>query len=300
MRANVDEENLDQPHILEAQQAIEVWLQSLRGLPGTMTEPEKSGNKKENFPDAMISQWELAAKLMQRSFQKVQNPPPDILPKLAGIWGKGIIDSQVQLLGKMASFFHAHPGDGNEPFRFWNAFYEKEVKPLLNVPQVGFGRYYQERSNRLIDKFNSWNKASAEFLHMIFRPLDESIRILQREMEKSDQANRFSKGLKEFYQVWIKHLDSLYQNLFRSPDFIQCLSDTLDALEGFVTARTGYLQDLGKALQLPTMKDLDEAYRELYLLKKEVKKMKSERAAKKGKRNRGTAAARRNESVGNR
>lgn len=275
MRPNVNEEHIDQAHSFQAQQAIEVWLQSLRGLLSPVAEPERSGKNKEDLPQAMISQWELAAKLMQKSFQKVQNPPPDILPKLAGVWGREIIDSQVQFLGKMASFFHADPGDGNEPFKSWNAFYEKEIKPLLNVPQVGLARYYQERSNQLIDKFNSWNKASAEFLHVISRPLDESLRIVQREMEKGDQANRFSEGLKGFYQVWIKQLDSLYQNLFRSPEFIKCLSDTLDALEGFVTARTGYLQDLGKALQLPTMKDLDEAYRELYLLKKEVKAMKN-------------------------
>jgi hypothetical protein len=263
----------------EVQPAIEVWLQSVRGLLSPMAESERSGQKEKDLMGAILSRCELAAKLMQKSFQNIQKPPPDILPKLTGIWGKEIIDSQFQLLEKMATFFAAHPGDGKEALNAWNTFYEKEVKPLLNLPQVGLARYYQERSNQLLDKFNSWNKASLEFLYMISGPLDESFCMLQREMEGGDQAKRFSEGMKGIYQVWVKQLESLYQNLFRSSEFIKCLSDTLDSLEDFVRARMEYMQDLGKALQLPTMRDLDEAYRELYLLKKEVHSIKKRKRA---------------------
>lgn len=275
MQPNVNRENPDQTHSFPAQQAIELWLQSLSGLVGSMAEPERSAEQKEDLSRVMTSQYELAVKLMQKSFQNVQSPPPDIFPDLAGAWGREIIDYQFRLLGKMASFFNADPKNGNEAFRAWNAFYDKEIKPLLNLPQVGLARYYQERSNQLVDKFASWNKASIEFLHMVSSPFEESLGMLQREMEMGDQANRFTEGLKALYQIWIKQLDASYQSLFRSPDFIKCLSDTLDALEDFVKARMEYVHDLGKAMQLPTMKDLDEAYRELYLLKKEVKAIKS-------------------------
>lgn len=271
MRPNEQEKNLGEPQPFSSQPAIELWLQSVRGLLSPAAGPERSGEGKKDLPGAILTQCELAAKLIQKSFQSLPNPPPDMMPKLTSIWGKEVIDSQFHLLGKMVTFFTANPGDGKEAFKAWNSFYEKEVKPLLNLPQVGLARYYQERSNQLLDKFNSWNKASVEFLYMISGPLDESLCMLQREMERGDQANRFTEGLKGFYQFWIKQLEALYQNLFRSPEFIKCLSDTLDALEDFVRARMEYVQDLGKALQIPTIKDLDEAYRELYLLKKEVR-----------------------------
>ena len=224
--------------------------------------------------------------------QNAQIPQPEILTKLTTLWGREFIDLQFQVLEKMVVFFNTVPGNGNEALDAWNVFYDKEVKPLLNAPQVGLVRYYQERSSHLMDKYNSWNKASLEFFSMVSGPLEKSICALQGEKAKGDRAKHCNGGSKELYQLWIERLESLYQDLLRSPDFLECLSDTLDALEGFVMARTEYVQGLGKALQLPTLKDLDEAYRELYLLKKEVRAMKKERVGKNGRKpNRSSAGS---------
>lgn len=225
---------------------------------------------------------------MQHSSRNVQDPQPDALSLLMGGWGRELIDLHFQVLRKAVAFSGTLPGSGKGPLDAWGAFYEKEIQPFLKAPQVGLARYYQERSAHLVDKFNSWNKASIEFLRVVSGPLEKSIRSLQGGKGNGDGAGLSTS--KELYQRWIEQLDSLYQDLLRSPDFIQCLSDTLDALEGFVTARTEYVQGLGKALQLPTLRDLDEAYRELYLLKKEVRALREERAEKSGRRSNRPAA----------
>ena len=59
--------------------------------------------------------------------------------------------------------------------------------------------------------------------------------------------------------------------LFKSSQFIQTLAETMKATENFMEARQAVLQDLLKSLPVPTHKDMEDLYRELYLLKKKVK-----------------------------
>ncbi|HZE20809.1 MAG TPA: hypothetical protein VE082_02055, partial [Desulfobaccales bacterium] len=59
----------------------------------------------------------------------------------------------------------------------------------------------------------------------------------------------------------------------QSPEFTRTLSHTLEALEDFNTAKEELLAEAMAALALPSRRDLDGLYREIYLLKKSMKLM---------------------------
>ncbi len=59
--------------------------------------------------------------------------------------------------------------------------------------------------------------------------------------------------------------------LFQSAEYIRTLTHTLHALEDFTTAKQELLSEAMAALGLPTRREMDELYREMYLLKKSMK-----------------------------
>ena len=59
--------------------------------------------------------------------------------------------------------------------------------------------------------------------------------------------------------------------LFQSPDYTQALSKALNAMGDFIQAREELLNDVLRILSFPTNEDMDEVYKEIYLLKKKLK-----------------------------
>jgi len=76
---------------------------------------------------------------------------------------------------------------------------------------------------------------------------------------------------KDYYQMWIKILEGHYMKLFQSPEYIQSLGNALGALGDFTAARHKIMEDLLQMMPIPTQTDMDELYKDIYLLKKRIK-----------------------------
>ena len=76
---------------------------------------------------------------------------------------------------------------------------------------------------------------------------------------------------KEYYKRWLKILEGHYMTLFQSAEYIRTLTHTLHALEDFTLAKQELLSEAMAALGLPTRREMDDLYREIYLLKKSMK-----------------------------
>jgi polyhydroxyalkanoate synthesis regulator phasin len=61
--------------------------------------------------------------------------------------------------------------------------------------------------------------------------------------------------------------------LFQSPEYIRTLNKTLDTMSEFSKAKKEILQDFLNMLPVPTHKEMDELYKEIYLLKKRIKEL---------------------------
>jgi len=61
--------------------------------------------------------------------------------------------------------------------------------------------------------------------------------------------------------------------LFQSAEYIRTLTHTLHALEDFTLAKQELQSEAMAALGLPTRREMDELYREIYLLKKSTRQL---------------------------
>jgi hypothetical protein len=204
------------------------------------------------------------------------------LPEVTGKFLQSGLSSFLKLQQQLAEKLSAL-GKSTEAYTFdsmdqdtvkaWSEFYEKEIRQYLKVPQLGLVRFYQERFNQVIDKYNIFNATFAEFAQILAMPIEKTFKVMQDKIEEMLQDRTVPEDPHEFYRMWMKILEGHYMTLFKSPKYGTALANTLNALEEYLKARNQLLSDLMQSLPIPTNKDLDELYAEIYHLKKRVKEM---------------------------
>ncbi len=157
-----------------------------------------------------------------------------------------------------------------EVFQSWIEFHEKEIQPLLRMPQVGLTRFYQEKLNLFFDRLNLYQAALVEFQYLLSLPMERSLRDIK---DKIDQPQDGGGDFKGMYSAWIKALEARYMELFKSEEWCLCLSRLVDESASFRLSRNEVLMDFMQFLPVPTNKDMDDVYKELYELKKMVKEL---------------------------
>jgi polyhydroxyalkanoate synthase subunit PhaE len=168
-------------------------------------------------------------------------------------------------------------GSSGQLFTDWQNWYEAICKPLLNIPQFGLMRYYQEHVGENLDKCCQMQANMSEFFSLLGKPVHQSLQDSHKNLFESIMKNGETKSFKDFYSNWIAIMEKQYMELFRSPEYTRCLNKNMQSFNEFITSRQTVLQDALKILPIPTNKDMDELYKEIYELKKRVKDMEKEK-----------------------
>ncbi len=201
---------------------------------------------------------------------------PEISGKLAQAWWDGCLEVHRQWQSRLQDF-NLPPGPpafqrlDREAFKSWLSFYQKDLQPLFSLPQVGLTRFYQERANQAADKFHLFQGALADFLYLLYFPLEKSLQAMQEKIAADAPAGPLPDDFKVYYKMWIKILEGHYLTLLKSDEYLEAMNRTLTAFQEFQAARQALLTDLMGGLPVPTQRDLDELYREIYLLKKQLR-----------------------------
>lgn len=151
--------------------------------------------------------------------------------------------------------------------------YETEVKKFLEVPQLGLNRFKQERVNRFVDRFNLYQKTLAEFLHISYVPMEKAACVLRKKMEEMFESGETIEDFKDFHALWIRILEEQYMAQLESSEYTEGLNRMLDATVQFRSAKEEVLYDFLQNLPIPTNRDMDELYKEIYTLKKKLRKV---------------------------
>jgi class III poly(R)-hydroxyalkanoic acid synthase PhaE subunit len=270
--------------------ASDFWMSGPKMWPGSSDASPGGLGSTQGLGDRSQGGWPAAFKLWNALFSSLSTPEametffkgasvsPEIFMKMSRTGMEGYAAFYQQWLKKTGNLaqpekaYHFENLDENV-FYAWKELYEKEIQPFLNVPQLGLARSYQERVNEALDRFNLYQAEVAGFLRILYVPVEKSLRVMEEKIEELSKEGKLSENFKEYYDMWIKVLEGHYMTLFKSPEYLKALSNTLNANENFKMARHNMMVDILQSLPIPTNKDMDELYKEIYLLKKTVKDM---------------------------
>ncbi|MBN2177866.1 MAG: hypothetical protein JW743_00365 [Deltaproteobacteria bacterium] len=282
---------------------LEAWMKTAdefwksTALPGpsssdTYGMPEgfqkKTDNKFQESFESTMKMWSTMSSVLREpkamdAVTKGAAAVPEIITRTIGSVWEGYFRIQQQIMEKLGRI-----GEDTEAFKFdkldENIFrvcadiYEKELSPFFKVPQLGLTRFYQERLDDTLDKYHTFQISFAEFLRLLYLPIEKSVKVLQQKLEELTKEGRLPENSQDYYRMWIKILEGHYMTLFKSPEYAETLSETLNTFEDYLSARDQILQDSLQSVPVPTTREMDELYREIYHLKKKVRKLEKDQS----------------------
>lgn len=200
-------------------------------------------------------------------------PPFDLLQALMHVMGSGGLSQELfkWLWDKGEVTGRGMEDLQHEAVKAWTSFHEKEIQPLLKIPQVGLTRVYQEKINRLADKFSTYQAAVTEFRMLLAVPMEKSFIEMKERLDKLREQGELADEFKVYYGMWIKVLENHYMTLFKTEEYRQALSRLIDEAAAFKMTGNDVLTEFLEFLPIPTNRDMDEVYKELYTLKKQTR-----------------------------
>jgi len=248
-------------------------------------------SKRDEKTSRFEKSWESTQKTMKAWSQIVTEPEtiktlfketgmlPEIFFKIAQNGLNSFVNLQQQWLqraGKVQESTKSYTFENidEDAVKVWTQLYETELRKIFNIPQLGLTRVYQERMIRSVDKFNMFQSNLTEFLRLLSLPMEKSFQVMQEKLTELADESNLPEDSKAYYQMWIKILEGHYMTLLKSSEYTKILNKTLHSMSVFSEAKKELLQDtLLYMLPVPTQKEMDELYKEIYLLKKRIKEL---------------------------
>jgi class III poly(R)-hydroxyalkanoic acid synthase PhaE subunit len=254
---------------------------------GGVTPDSKRDDKTSRFQKS----WESTQKTWKAWSQIITEPEtmktlfketgmlPEIFLKIAQTGLNSFVHLQQQWLhraGKVqeSTKSYAFENIDEDAVKVWTKLYETELRKIFNIPQLGLTRFYQEKMIRSVDKFNMFQSNLTEFLRLLSLPMEKSFQVVQEKLTELADEGNLPEDSKAYYRMWIKILEGHYMTLLKSSEYTKILNKTLHSMSEFSEAKKELLQDtLQYMLPVPTQKEMDELYKEIYLLKKRIKEL---------------------------
>jgi len=277
---------------------VTTWMKSMGDLWGSMagqwgTSPERqqagatTGNgttsKTQATLAAALKQWQsmagaMAAPESMAALFKGSGAMPEVLLKLAQTTMGSIIEFQqkmIQRIGRMGESVEAYQfQDLDENMsRVWTDIYKKEFQQFFQIPQLGLMRTYQEKANQAVDKYNLFQSTLSEFLSLLSLPFNRSMQVMQEKLGEMAEKEGLAEDTKVYYNMWVKVLEGHFMTLFQTPEYVETLSRTVNALADYAAARNAALEDMLSMLPVAKRTEVDDMARELYELKKRLRKL---------------------------
>ncbi|WP_017314607.1 poly(R)-hydroxyalkanoic acid synthase subunit PhaE [Mastigocladopsis repens] len=136
---------------------------------------------------------------------------------------------------------------------------------------------YTSEFNKLLETFNAWinfTQASFEYLLLLLDVWLKAFEELMGELISSQQKGETVENVRQFLQVWSSIFDRVFAQRFHSEDALEIHGKFMNAAMAWRLHQQQLMQVFLKMNDLPTRSELDEIYRSLYELRKEVKNLK--------------------------
>jgi hypothetical protein len=125
-----------------------------------------------------------------------------------------------------------------------------------------------------IDRFRVFRSRMMDFARLLYSPLESSLLLMEEEIRSGEgKGESVLKEPRALYQAWIPKLEKAYMEMLRSANYTETLQETLKALYEYRKVRQQFLIDVLQQLPIPTNREMDEVYKDLYRIKKRLTKL---------------------------
>jgi class III poly(R)-hydroxyalkanoic acid synthase PhaE subunit len=155
----------------------------------------------------------------------------------------------------------------------WDA-YERTFGRLLESPSLGHTR---ELNQDLIKGFNAWlesRRASFEYQVLLIEAWGKAFEQFMHQLVSLIQQGERVQSLRQLLYLWIDIVEDVFTRLFRSADYLQKQNRVVNSAAAYRIIERDLVEAFLKMSHVPSRSELDDAYRRIYELRREVKDLK--------------------------
>ncbi len=155
----------------------------------------------------------------------------------------------------------------------WDAF-ERTFGRLLQSPSVGYSRELNEKLLRGFDAWVEFRRASGEYQAILGDVWVRAFEALMRELVARGERGEAVEGVQPLLRLWGEVLDRDIDEILRSEAYAKAQGRLLNAAMAYRIRERECVEAFFKMSHLPTRSELDDAYRTIYELRKELRALK--------------------------
>jgi class III poly(R)-hydroxyalkanoic acid synthase PhaE subunit len=172
---------------------------------------------------------------------------------------------------------HAASGRGSDLVDltnlYWEAF-ERTFGALLQSPSLGYTRELNEKITAGFDTWLHFRRASADYQAKLADAWTDAFDVLIHEMADRAEQGEMIGSVRDLLLLWGQVADRVFIDTFRTDEFIQIQGQFLQAAMTYRIQQREIAEASLSLYDLPTRSEVDEAHRNIYELRKEVKALK--------------------------
>ena len=167
----------------------------------------------------------------------------------------------------------------------WDAGMAQAMDANLKAFDQSFGRFltsptlglYRNSIAQVNQGFKVWLEArtlETEYQTAVSGAWAKAFQAMMTKLVTLAQEGKAVQSLRDLTDIWVEVADKEFFALFHSDEFAELQGRYLNSSMALKRAQRDLLENWLRANDLPTRSDLDEAYHEIYTLRKEVKALK--------------------------
>ncbi len=192
------------------------------------------------------------------------------LQKLAQLWAESLQQSPESGSGVVGGYTGALIELSN---LYWN-MYEKTFGSVLQSPNLGYAREFNNKLLKSFDARINFSKASFDYQIVLLDVWVKASEELMRELASSEKKGETVQNWQQFIQAWSSVFDRVFAQRFRAEDTLEVQGNFLNSAMTYRLYQQQLMELFLKMYDLPTRSEVDEIHHRIYELRKEVKSLK--------------------------
>ncbi len=156
---------------------------------------------------------------------------------------------------------------------YWDA-YERTFGRLVESPGFGFTREINEKVLKAFDAWTDFRRASTEYQIVLASAWGDIFEQVMRELVKRSEQDTPIRNVRDLMRLWTETADASLEKVFRSEHYVNVQGRLFDAAMNYRLHEQEVIELVLKTGYIPTRSEVDEAHRNIYELRKEVKALK--------------------------
>ncbi|MBB5016588.1 class III poly(R)-hydroxyalkanoic acid synthase subunit PhaE [Rehaibacterium terrae] len=160
--------------------------------------------------------------------------------------------------------------------------WRKELDALLGLPTFGFAREHLARRQKLAQAQIDLQEKQAAYHALLARAGERAFEIFENRLAERSEPGRQIESARALFDLWIDAAEEAYAEVALSPEFRRVYGELVNAQMRAQAALQGEVEQMCRALGMPTRSEVASGHRKLHQLEREVRELKARLATIEG------------------